>query len=141
MRIIIISLKMSFQDIDCSITDIFNNHKKMYRDVLKQLIAATQCHSCGYKIPVCLLGYVGRHCSKSCWKSLFYETYNDCIIEDCEFCPNESLISFANSKYHMMSKKAFSKTGYYWPMCNPNTECTNSCIMNKQTIAIPTYNY
>ena len=133
-------LKMLFQDIQTSLDDHRLIHKELYSDVLKQITAATRCHTCDYKMPVCFLGYVGRHCSKSCWKSVYYDSFDNCRFEDCEFCLEDLPISLANSKYHSMWKKAASKTGYYWPMCNPSVLCNNECIKNKYTIAIPGYN-
>jgi hypothetical protein len=114
---------------------------ELYTNVLKELIAATHCHSCGHEYPVSILGYVGRHCDKYCWKSLFYKTYNDCILENCEFCINERPFSLAHSKYHILWNKVSSKNGYYWPMCTYKKECNNECIKNTTPIAIPGYNY
>lgn len=120
--------------------EILNKQYILYKDVLKGVIAATHCHSCGYNMPVCLKGYVGRHCDKYCWKALYYKTFEECILDDCKFCEEGLSISLANTRYHSLWKTSLSKTGYYWPMCNPEKLCTNECIKNKPTIAIPKYN-
>ncbi len=127
---------MSLQDSD----EIRNKQVVLYREVLKSIIATTRCHSCGYKMPVCLLGYVGRYCNKYCWKDMYYNRFVDCVLEDCEVCPNNTCFSLANSKYHRVWKSVLNNSGHYWPMCTPDIICNNECIKNTPTIIIPNYN-
>ena len=127
---------MYFQDNSIEIKQM-----KLYTSILKELIAATHCHSCNYKMNVSLLGYSGRYCDKYCWKGFIRNSNNNCINDNCIYCDNNINYSLARSKYHSVWRKIQSNNGLYWPMCSENKLCNNECIKYNQTIHIPGYNY
>jgi hypothetical protein len=106
--------------------------KDLYNLVLQDIIAATHCVGCGEYSIVCLRGYVGEYCCKGCWRY----SYEEC--EDYDAC---SLVSLANSKYHDQYHRSISESHSYWPMREVDVPCYNECILSRETIRIPGYNY
>ncbi len=147
--------QMKYFDImyQTSPTRFLNDHHSMFMPVIKELknkvkqrelhrkamvgiIRSTHCKGCEYNYNVCFFGYVGQYCNKSCWKS----NYTGCD-EDDEYEEDTDCYSKAHSKYHSWWYSHCSKNGYnYWPMCDLEKPCNNTCIKTKKTILIRGYN-
>jgi len=105
-------------------------HRIKWALVMENLHQATHCHGCGRMTPVCLSGYIGEYCTKSCWRKHDYTCF---FAEDCMRCSG-TRTSFANSMYHHVWRSDCSQNGYYWPMKSCKTPCTNICIITTRPI-------
>jgi hypothetical protein len=104
-------------------------HRERWADVMRDLILATHCHSCGTSMNVSLIGYCGSHCSKRCWNRNEFELQEDfiCPFGGCLICEGGT-ISLAHSSYHRDTL-----TG--WPM-RCERPCENIIIATRRPISI-----
>ena len=125
--------------------DEYSEHPS-FRELLEDIVLVTRCHGCGRKKNVCFSGYVGRFCSKRCWKK--YESAYESGGEEedvrdhpvtCKWCYTNKCASYAVSTYHRDYHNSRSSTGYVWPM-RSRSSCDNECIKSRQTIRIKGYN-
>jgi hypothetical protein len=141
------------------VTEFTHDNQIKFNDVLSDLMLATHCHGCGVNMKVCLYGYCGIFCSKSCWKFIQrdYDEYQcDCGKDNCtglcnykyecpfkkyknyeckycKFGTDKHRVSFARSKYHHEWNTSQSPTGIYYPMGNARL-CNNQCIKERKPI-------
>ena len=112
-------------------------HKTAWSAVMRDLVIATHCHSCGGAGVICLRGYTGTHCSKRCWKINEFELLDDfvCLFGGCKICDG-GFVSLAQSMWHRPLANSQSSSGACWPMMGMFAPCTNECIRTRRPIDI-----
>lgn len=117
-------------------SDMILDHATAWAQVMRDLLIATHCHSCGASVNVCLIGYCGTHCSKMCWKANEFELMDDfeCMWGDSEACGvcNCGSVSLARS-----ARGRDPHDG--WPMRCART-CVNAAIASRSPIPV-THHY
>jgi hypothetical protein len=76
--------------------------RKIFREVMKDLLLATHCHGCKREYPVTLVGYCGQYCKKSCWEMIW--------IGDLPEDQMHSCYRFQNTSCKMCMEIPISKT-------------------------------
>lgn len=105
------------------------DHVAAWVQVMRDLLIATHCHSCGASMNVCLIGYCGAHCTKMCWKMNEFELMEDfeCMWgDDCAICTG-SYVSLARS-----ARSRGPHDG--WPMSH--RLCTNTAIASRPPVSV-----
>ena len=106
--------------------------KTLMAQVLKDLLIATHCHSCGASVNVALIGYCGTNCSKRCWEAYEFDLDFVCPWGGCVVCAGYK-VSLARSKWRRSPADG-------WPMCHTKP-CSNAIIASQVPIPLTHHHY
>ena len=109
------------------------DHAVAWAQVMRDLLIATHCHSCGASVNVALIGYCGTNCSKRCWAEYEFELMDDfvCMWGGCMICAGNK-VSLARS-----ARSRDPHDG--WPMCYERP-CANTTIASRSPVPV-THHY